>query len=299
MTIPKKVEHVELLIINQQGISHCSFEASVISTMLSSPLLILGDPENSALQRGFNQDEMMGTCLENIWHTGLEVWINKASIEWRYLMGSMTNNRSFGDGPGWVWKMWQQWTHLYIQLGNMVIQQWIRAQLVPRDSFWLGGRHLMATLTQSLLFSPILKASSHGSHADTRIPGCPDRCYTLLAPMDCESLMATCESSTSWVTMLWGKMFICGKPNHKLSPIEVFFFVYPWQWNDFKRHSWSNDGMHYQLFIKQTREWPWLADWAARHCLKWLAFPARINRGWDTILPLGSLGFSHSMMQWT
>lgn len=48
MTIPKKVEHVELLIINQQGISHCSFEASVISTMLSSPLLILGDPENSA-----------------------------------------------------------------------------------------------------------------------------------------------------------------------------------------------------------------------------------------------------------
>jgi hypothetical protein len=29
----------------------------------------------------------------------------------------------------------------------------------------------MATLTQSLLFSPILKASSHGSHADTRMPG--------------------------------------------------------------------------------------------------------------------------------
>ena len=152
MTIPKKVEHVELLIINQQGISHCSFEASVISTMLSSPLLILGDPENSALQRGFNEDEMMGTCLENIWHTGLEVWINKASIEWGYLIGSMTNNRSFGDGPGWVRKMWQQWTQLYIQLGNMVIQQWIRGPSGTKRLFltgWAasdGNSHTIAAL---------------------------------------------------------------------------------------------------------------------------------------------------------
>lgn len=186
MTIPNKlwqspinsVEHVELLIINQ-GISHCSYLRPRSSRRCS--LLHCWSWEVQKTQH-FNEDLMRFRNDGNMFGKYVAYWtggVNKASMG--YFMGFMTNNRSFGDGPGsekcgsngststFSWGIW-----------------WCSGFGAFRGPTGTKGLFLTGWAASDGNFHTIAALLAHPQGIKPcRYPDARNRCYTLLAPMDC------------------------------------------------------------------------------------------------------------------
>ena len=123
---------------------------------------------------------MMGTCLENMWHTGLELWIKPA------LTGDIS------------WDLWPTIGALGTGRGLKNVAAMNPPLHSAREIWWCSGFGAFRGPTGTKrLFLTGWAASDGNFHTiaallahpqgikPCRYPDARNRCYTLLAPMDC------------------------------------------------------------------------------------------------------------------